>query len=113
MAVRAAVGAAMRIFRQLVTESIVLTAFGGALGLALAKAILTVALPQGQDLEPAVIGFLLMICLVPGIVIGLAPALQALRLDPQSVIKSAALSSSGSAFRSTDCWPRASSHRCM
>ncbi len=101
MAIRTAVGAGtLRIVRQLVTESLVLALLGGAFGWIFAKGALMAALPTRSHLDPAVILFLLGTSLATGIFFGLAPVTQALRADPQSVIKSGAVTSSGVVARS-------------
>jgi len=88
LATRAALGAGrLRIVRQLVTESLVLSVIGGALGVAVGAAILQVApsvIPQG--LLPAavtlsfnldVVVFCLAAALGVGLLFGIAPAWQA------------------------------------
>jgi putative ABC transport system permease protein len=101
MAVRAAMGASsLRIGRQLVTESLVLALLGGVCGCLFAKAGLLLALPTRARMEPSVVLFLAIVSLATGIFFGLAPAIQAVRADPQSVIKPAAATSSGMGTRS-------------
>src|SRR5439155_27068621 len=93
--IRAAIGAGRgRIIRQLLTESVVLSLAGGALGLALGvvgiRALLsinTAGIPRiGQDgslvgLDWRVLGFTLVVSIVTGMLFGLIPALQASRVD--------------------------------
>jgi len=89
ISVRAALGAsASRIARQLLTESLLLAAAGGALGLLLAHwgvaalgAVIPASLPVfgGISLEPAVLGFAVAITLGTGLLFGLVPALHAAR----------------------------------
>jgi predicted permease len=101
MAIRTAIGARpLRIIRQLLTESLVLALLGGACGWLFAKASLWIALPAHAHLEPGVILFLFLASLLTGFFFGLAPAIQALRTNPQSVIKSASVTSSGLTTRS-------------
>lgn len=89
IAVRTALGASMgRLVRQLLTESIVLAAAGGAAGLALAAWSLAALSPVHAPLDTPVLFFLTAISLVTGAVFGLAPALQALKIDPIAAIKS-------------------------
>ncbi len=92
IAVRLAIGAGRgRLVRQLITESLLLFLLGGAAGTMIAhwaaRLFLTVELPLpvpidlslGVDLR--VLAFTLAVTLVAGILFGLAPALQATRLD--------------------------------
>jgi predicted permease len=100
IAVRSALGAgAWRIARQLLTESVVLSAAGGVLGLAIARAGLIAFSPVETPLNGIVLLFLLAISIATGIAFGLAPVIQALRSDPNSVIKSGSVASTGSAIR--------------
>lgn len=101
IAVRIAVGAgALRIARQLITESLVLALLGGLAGFVVARVALAVTLPAHSHLEPAVILFLFLISLATGILFGLAPATQSLRIDTQSIVKSGSVTSAGMATRS-------------
>jgi putative ABC transport system permease protein len=95
IAIRAAIGAGRgRIVRQLLTESVVLSIIGGALGLVLGTigirallAVNTAGLPRiGQDgalvgLDWRVLAFTIGVSLGTGIVFGLIPALQGSRAD--------------------------------
>ncbi|HEX8838531.1 MAG TPA: ABC transporter permease [Candidatus Acidoferrum sp.] len=91
LAVRAALGASgMRLLRQLLTESLVLAALGGALGLLISyvglRSILSLIpanLPrvEGIHLDGRVLAFTTAISLLSGVLFGLAPALQQLRHD--------------------------------
>ena len=90
--IRLAVGAGrLRLVRQLVTESMLLAAMGGAQGLMFAswgsRALLNL-LPQGPvpmllDLHPdlRILGFTTALALLTGMLFGLAPALRATRVD--------------------------------
>jgi len=102
IAVRSALGAgAWRIARQLLTESVVLSVAGGALGLLIARAGLLAFSPIETPINQVVLLFLLGISVATGLAFGLAPVVQAWRSDPNSVIKSASAVSSGSGIRAT------------
>jgi putative ABC transport system permease protein len=91
IAIRSALGASRaRLVRQLLTESVMIAAIGGALGLALAAvglgpllhfAAATVPRAEGIGLNSAVLGFTAALAILTGIVFGLVPALQASRFD--------------------------------
>ena len=112
IAVRAALGAGRgRIMRQLLTESIVLSLAGGALGLVAGvagiRALLTINtanLPRvGENgalvaLDWRVVLFALLVSLATGVVFGLIPAVQASRTDLSSTLKESA-GRSGTGFR--------------
>lgn len=99
MAVRTALGAdRLRIFRQLVVEGVLLSACGGAAGLALAVAgtrwLVRIAadyIPRIQDVgvDARVLGFAAAISLVAGVSFALAPALAAGRADVQQDLREA------------------------
>jgi putative ABC transport system permease protein len=105
IAVRAALGASRwRVTRQLLTESALLAVMGGALGLLLAswgiKLILAVSpdsIPRvGEiNLDGRVLAFTLAVSLLTGIIFGLAPAIQASRVDVQAMLKETARSLTG------------------
>ena len=110
IAIRAAVGAGRgRIFRQLVTESVMLSMTGGVLGLAAGYAgirwILTFIpdnIPRiGLDganvtLDWRVAGFTLCVSLLTGIAFGLVPAFASSRADLSNMLKESGLRSSAS-----------------
>ncbi len=97
-AVRAALGASSsRILRQLLTESLLLSAIACAIGLGSAVLItrsalrlLPAALPRGEEIgvDLRVLAFTLVLSLVTGILFGLGPALKIARVDPQGALKS-------------------------
>jgi predicted permease len=98
LAVRSALGAGRaRIVRQLLTESIVLGQVAAAAGIALAWwgiRTLVAAAPAGimprleqTTVDPAVLGFTLLISLVCAFIFGLAPALRAGRGDLVAILK--------------------------
>jgi predicted permease len=96
MATRLALGAGReRIAGQLLTESLVLAAVGGALGLAIAwagtRALVALAPPDvaglgGVRMDGRVLGFAIAAVLATGLLFGLAPALAASRADPGVVL---------------------------
>ena len=111
IAIRSAIGAGRgRIMRQLLTESVVLSLAGGALGLVLGiagiralLAINTANLPRLGD-DGSVVGadwrvllFTLVVALGTGILFGLIPALQGSRADLSATLKESG-GPSGSGF---------------
>ena len=94
MAVRAAIGASDgRIVRQLLTESVLLAVLSGLIGTLLAlagirliRAFGPVDLPRLNEtsLDLRVLGWTLAISVLAGILVGLAPAIAALRRDLRS-----------------------------
>jgi len=97
LAVRVAVGASRgRLFRQLLTESMLIALAGGALGLVVAEAglgsLLAMApsnLPRVSDirLDGWVFGFTFLISIVTGVVFGIAPALYATKTNLSESLK--------------------------
>lgn len=99
IAVRAALGAGrMRLVRQLFTESVLLGAAGGAMGLLLAaltlRSIVHIApsVPRIEDvsIDWRVLLFTLAISLAVSVLFGLAPAFSAARADLNDALKSGA-----------------------
>jgi len=97
IALRIALGATRsRLMGQLLIESIVLSLFGGALGLFLASAGLEVlqafvpsdmSIAKGSGLNGWVLAFTLAVCLLAGVVCGVAPALQIRKRDLHNILK--------------------------
>src|SRR5262245_39661371 len=101
--VRLALGASRwRLIRQLLTESVLLAAVGGALGLLFAMwikdGLLAVSEWGPSALDPRldwrVLGFTLALSLLTGIIFGLAPALRATKVDLTPALKDSGRSSS-------------------
>jgi predicted permease len=101
IAVRISLGAGRtRLFRQLLTESVMLSVAGGAMGLLLAhwgdalllQLVSRHSWPIPLDIHPdaKIVGFTLGVSLLTGILFGLAPALRASRVDLSTVLKGGA-----------------------
>ncbi len=100
IAVRMALGAARgRLIRQTVTEGVLLAAFGGIAGLALAfggaRAILALAfrdasfVPIDPNPSAPALAFTALLCLVTGVLFSVAPALIASRTHPAEPLRGA------------------------
>jgi putative ABC transport system permease protein len=97
IAVRVALGARRwRLLRQFLTESVLLSALGGVVGLALAYGglvLLRAFIPEnisqaGQiSIDLKVLGFTFVVSLFTGLIFGLAPALQAARFNQTETLK--------------------------
>jgi putative ABC transport system permease protein len=111
VALRMALGASrIRIVRQLLTESAVLSLMGGALGLLLAfgavRAFLAFGpgqMPRSEEvsINPGVLLFTFVVCVGCGILFGLAPALETSRPTMSGTLKAATHSSSSAPVHRT------------
>jgi predicted permease len=110
MALRQALGAGRkRLLSQLLTESLLLSLGGGAVGLVIlfcAKAFLLRAVPaslprlNAVSVNWTVLLFTLLVSLLAGVIFGLAPALHARQVDLTAALKEAARGSTGSGEQS-------------
>jgi predicted permease len=108
-AIRTALGAERgRIVRQLLTESVLLSLGGAALGLLLARwgtsLVLAAApnsLPRSTEIgiDPYVLLFTLAVSIVTGILFGLAPAFHGANANPQESLKEGARGAGGGRHR--------------
>jgi predicted permease len=98
IAVRLSLGASRgQLVRQMMVESLVLSAIGGVAGVALAvaltQALLAFIPSDGQPIlvhampDARILAFTLALTCVTGVVFGLLPALRASRLDPWTTLK--------------------------
>lgn len=115
ISVRVALGASRwRIIRQLLTESLILGSAGGFLGLLLSLwtlSFLQQLIPAGLremvvlKLDLTVLVFTLFVSLLAGLILGLAPALQASKTDLNTALKEG---SARTGFGSSQRWLRSS-----
>ncbi len=108
MAVRLSIGAGrLRVIRQLLTESLLLSGIGGALGVVFAIwgiRFLTLLLLNGRGDQPfaldisvnwRVLGVVAALSVGTGVLFGLAPAIQSTRVDLMSALKAIGVRGSG------------------
>jgi putative ABC transport system permease protein len=110
IALRTALGAGrMRIVRQLLTESLLLALMGSILGLGVAwmgtRALVAISPRdlvnlEGFSINVTVLAWTMAVSLLTGIIFGLAPALEATRLNLNDVLKEGGKGAGGQSSRS-------------
>jgi predicted permease len=105
MAIRSAIGAhRRRLIRQLVTENLLLALMGGIVGLIVGYAgVATIRqfgpanIPRMEEvgIDARVLAFTFAVSIITGLIFGIAPALRASGVDPNSVLKDGSRGSSG------------------
>jgi putative ABC transport system permease protein len=105
IAARMALGASrLRLLRQLVVENVILVLVGGALGILVAMAGIKVFVAVAPDFYPpsneigidaTVVLFTAVVCVVTGILSGLAPGIRASGVDLQSALRQSGRSADG------------------
>jgi len=111
-AIRIAMGAGQaRLVQQMLTESVLLALFGGALGLLLAHwgtraalALLPAALPRATEigLDARVLTFTITVSILVGILFGLVPTLRTTRPSLQETLKEGGRGASSARHRAQD-----------
>src|SRR5262249_5650418 len=109
MAIRAAVGAGrLRLMRQLLTESLLLSLLGGLAGVLAAKwgvKLLVAMSPDGiarineSGVDGRALGFTCAIVVLTGLLAGVFPALQASKTDVNETLKAQSMASRGGGRR--------------
>ena len=110
LGIRTALGAGRgRLVRQMLTESIVLSGIGGALGLGIGLAgvrLLMVLLPPGGlpraeeiHVDPMVIAACAILCTLAGLLAGTLPAISESRRDPREAMNDAIRTTGRAGFR--------------
>jgi putative ABC transport system permease protein len=97
IALRVALGARRwRLLRQFLTESVLLATIGGTLGLAIAfggllllRSFIPENISQAREitLDLKVLGFTFLVSILTGLIFGLAPAIQAVRMNQSETLK--------------------------
>jgi len=111
MAIRTALGASRRyLTMQLITESLLIAALGGVLGIGVAwwgVRLLRFAFPNqappffiSLTLDAPALGFVATLTVATGILFGTVPALRASRADPNAALREGARGAGGSVHRS-------------
>lgn len=109
LAVRLAMGAPrIRVVRQLLTESLLLSFAGGALGLLLAiggvdilVSLLPANFPRANDIHVSgpVFAFTFLVSVATGLMFGMAPAWQAARTDPKEGLQKGGRTTTASGYQ--------------
>lgn len=109
MAIRAALGAGRaRIIRQLLTESVILSLVGGAIGLMLAVWWSDLLIALGREdipravhvgLDWRVLGFTLFVSILTGIIFGLVPAVHSSKTELTESLKEGGRTSGAGSYR--------------
>jgi predicted permease len=106
IAIRAAIGASrFRIVGEMLTESLVLAAFGGAAGMLLALGLLslleswrpaiTIPIPSNISLDWRVLLFTAAVSVLSGVAVGVFAALRGAGADPRASLQKASMTSAG------------------